>query len=381
MTCLKKMKPKKKIKEEIEKKSTVMKEEIEKKSTVMKEEIEKKSTGMTEKVYLAGGCFWCMEAPFEGLDGVTEVYSGYSGGLPENANYKSISTGKTKHRETVEVVYDPEKISYEKILEKFWMQIDPTDTGGQFADRGFHYTTAIFYKNESQREEAEKQLKNLEKSKKFEKKIETKILPYNNFFRAEEYHQDYYKKAPEYYQNYKKGSGREGFIEENWAKEAAIFESSKDDQKKVWKNNYKKMTEEELKNKLTELQFEVTQKGGTERPFDNKYWDNKESGIYVDIVSGEPLFLSSDKYTSGTGWPSFTSPAPGVSIIEKKDTKFFMERTEALSKIAGSHLGHIFNDGPKEKGGLRYCMNSASLEFIKKENMDSRGYGEFLKYL
>lgn len=310
------------------------------------------SPSQLKTALFAGGCFWCIESDFEKLTGVASAVSGYAGGEIENPTYKNYS----RHgcREAVEVSYDPTVVSYRALVEYLIKHSDPTDADGSFHDRGLQYAPAIYFDSDEEKEIAKKLIDTANAQHIYEKPLAIAVLPRVKFWPAEDYHQDYYKKNPIPYRLYRLGSGRDGFIK-------------------------KHLGDDILRAKLTPLQYKVTQKGGTESPFHNEYNDNHREGIYVDIVSGESLFSSSDKYDSGTGWPSFVKPISNEAVVLYEDRSFFGTRAEVRSRLADSHLGHIFEDGPADRGGKRYCMNSAALRFIPREEMEEKGYGEYFK--
>lgn len=309
------------------------------------------------EIYLAGGCFWGTEHFLKQINGVIDTQVGFANGSTSSPSYEDVCKRGTGHAETVKVVYDKDTAPLNFILDLFFKTIDPTSLNRQGNDIGIQYRTGIYYTDEADVPVIKNSISELEK--RIGKAVAVEVVPLQNFYPAEDYHQDYLDNNPNGYCHI----------------EPELFKLAKSAKPTA---RFKKADDAELKARLTHLQYEVTQNAATERPFTNEYWDKYNDGIYVDITTGEPLFVSTDKFESGCGWPSFSKPIGNSLIDEHVDKAHGMTRTEVRSSTGNAHLGHVFNDGPSELGGLRYCINSASLRFIPKHRMEVEGYGDWL---
>ena len=323
--------------------------------------IDKRNKGNIREIYLAGGCFWGLEKYLSLVKGIVDTEVGYANGKTENPSYEDVCHKESGHAETVKVWYNSDEVSLNFILKLFYDVIDPVAKNRQGNDIGTQYRTGIYYTDDQDREIIVNSLKELQKS--YDLPIAIEVMPLQNYFAAEEYHQKYLDKNPNGYCHI----GGEKFKKAKHAQDHQL--------------RYRAKTKEVLKNTLTDMQYNVTQNNATEPPFSNEFNDNYKEGIYVDVTTGEPLFVSSDKFESGCGWPSFSRPISSDVIKELTDTSHGMKRVEVRSKTGDAHLGHVFEDGPRESGGLRYCINSASLAFIPKERMEDKGYGYLLDIL
>lgn len=309
------------------------------------------------EIFFAGGCFWGVESYFSQVPGVRSATVGYANGDTANPSYQEVCTGKTGHAETVHLVYDPDQVSLQTLTEHFFLIINPLTLNRQGNDSGSQYRSGVYYTDEGDLELLQ-QVRDAEQEK-YTAPIQTELLPLRCYYLAEDYHQDYLEKNPGGYCH-------------------IDFSSLADFPRLEQSSAYSRPSDQEIRSMLTEEQYRVTQENATERPFSGEYDQLFEPGIYVDVVTGEPLFLSADKYDAGCGWPSFSRPIDAEAVVESSDTSYGMNRTEVRSRIGDSHLGHVFSDGPAALGGMRYCINSASLRFVPYAEMEKEGYGDLL---
>ena len=318
------------------------------------------------EIYLAGGCFWGTEFLMRNVPGVTSVEVGYANGPTRNPTYHDVCND-AGHAESAHVIYNPDVVPLKKLLDIYFQSIEPTLVNQQGNDRGIQYRTGIYFSDAADEEIIRESLKNLQGN--FFNAIVVECAPIKNFYRAEEEHQEYLYKNPNGYCHISRS-----FINEQAKEKAAEnFPDKNFSRDRIYGKPDKKVLES-----LSDMQRSVTQEAATEPPYKNEYNEETREGIYVDVTNGQPLFVSTDKFDSGCGWPAFSKPIDKNFLVERKDFSFGMERIEVRAKASGAHLGHVFDDGPKNLGGLRYCINSASLRFIRREKMAEEGYGDWL---
>lgn len=339
------------------------------------------NTNSTKTIYLAGGCFWGVEAYMKRIGGILDAVSGYANGNTEHPSYEDLVYRNSGHAETVKVIYNSDRIRLEQILKYYLRVVDPTSLNKQGNDRGVQYRTGVYYTDANDKAIIEAVL--AKEQEKYDRPIVIEVLPLIHFYDAEEYHQDYLQKNPGGYCHIDLSLANEALedeISENAIPENRDISNKSNETRNdsQHKPTYQRPSDATLRETLTDLQYRVTMENATERPFTNEYWNQFEKGIYVDITSGEPLFTSMDKFNSGCGWPSFSKPIEAESIEYIEDKSHNMLRMEVRSMHSDIHLGHVFEDGPKELGGLRYCINSASIRFIPYKDMEKEGYGYLL---
>jgi peptide methionine sulfoxide reductase msrA/msrB len=335
------------------------------------------SSSTTAIALFGNGCFWCVEHDMAKLDGVIDVRSGYAGGTTNNPTYENYS--KAGHREVVEATYNPQVVSFAQLVEHILKHGDPTDSAGSFGDRGVEYAPALYYANDEELSIIREVIAKVDALQSLPKPIDIAVLPITPFYLAEEYHQDYAKKNPLRYGYYRNASGRDAFIKKYWQEKSGVFEvTTSPIATSSPYASYRKPDQETLKKTLSPIEYDVTQQNGTERSHTHPYDKEMRMGIYVDILSGEPLFSSRDKYNSGTGWPSFVAPITPNAVTLHEDRGWIGVRTEVRSRFGDNHLGHVFTDGPSDRGGLRYCMNGTALRFVPIQNMEAEGYGAYV---
>lgn len=331
-----------------------------------------------KEIYLAGGCFWGTEELLRQVRGVISTEVGYANGLTENPSYEDVCYKNTGHAETVHIIYKPSVLDLRMLLDLYFLSIDPTSVNKQGNDVGVQYRTGIYYTDENDVAIVRQAIDEL--AKRYTAPIAIEVMPLKNFYAAEDYHQAYLIKNPYGYCHIPKALFEVARLtnsgDDDAAQSASQFMNELMDTGK-----WTKPDDETLRKMLTPLQYRVTQHNDTEPPFQNEYDHEFREGIYCDITTGQPLFISTDKYDSGCGWPAFTKPIDDSLIVGQYDYSYGMTRIEVRSAVGDAHLGHVFNDGPRDKGGLRYCINSASLKFIPKAQMEEKGYGAWLRLL